>query len=189
MGNRKYQCEITIDIMLIIGKYFQTTNDYINVMKVSKKYQDLTEMYHFNPISDCSIFRNIETQYLYHKEDDKKSNMYGYVYWYSVGYRIYDKRRDKETYKRISLCLADMTSLKEIKLISIKQGQCEIKEGIHEIGSFCFFGNESITSIKLPTTMRRIGDRAFSETNISTITIPEGVTTIGDGCFENCHFF
>ena len=50
---------ITIDSMMIIGKYFETSVDYIHVMKLSKRYQQLTQMYHFNPISDCSIFSNI----------------------------------------------------------------------------------------------------------------------------------
>ena len=31
-----------------------------------------------------------------------------------------------------------------------------------------------------------IGEYTFSHTNISTITIPEGVTSIGDNCFNEC---
>ena len=48
-----YKWKITIDIMMIVGKYFKTNKDFINVMKLTKKYHDLTQMYHFNPISDC----------------------------------------------------------------------------------------------------------------------------------------
>ena len=33
----KSKWEITIDVMMIIGKYFKSNNDYINVMKVNKK--------------------------------------------------------------------------------------------------------------------------------------------------------
>ena len=33
----KMKWEITIDVILIIGKYFETNKDYINVMKVCKK--------------------------------------------------------------------------------------------------------------------------------------------------------
>ena len=47
--------------MMIIGKYFKSNNDYINVMKVNKKYHDLVEMYHFNPTSDCKLFKNMKT--------------------------------------------------------------------------------------------------------------------------------
>ena len=69
----KSKWEITIDVMMIIGKYFKTNNDYINVMKVNKKYHNLVKMYHFNPISDCNLFINIETQHFYSlKEKDKR---------------------------------------------------------------------------------------------------------------------
>ena len=46
--------------MTIIAKYFEEKVDYINVMKVSKRYHDLVKMYHFNPIQDYSLFENIE---------------------------------------------------------------------------------------------------------------------------------
>ena len=57
--------KITIDAIMIIGKYFASNGDYIYIMKASKRYQQLIKMYHFNPISDCSLFKNIEIQYLY----------------------------------------------------------------------------------------------------------------------------
>ena len=34
----KEKQEITIDAMMIVGKYLETNNDMINVMKVTKKY-------------------------------------------------------------------------------------------------------------------------------------------------------
>ena len=37
-GNRK---RITIDLMMIIGKYFEESKDFINVMRVCKRYHDL----------------------------------------------------------------------------------------------------------------------------------------------------
>ena len=58
-----------MDVMLIIGKYFESNNDYINIMKVAKRYHDLAEMYHYNPISDTDLFVNIETQYFYSLRD------------------------------------------------------------------------------------------------------------------------
>ena len=78
----KVKWEMTIDAMLIIGRYFQSNNDFINSMKVCKRYNELVRMYHFNPISEWELFENIETQYLYKPEDEKKQGMYQYVYWY-----------------------------------------------------------------------------------------------------------
>ena len=70
--------------MLIIGKYLKTNNDYINVMKSSKRYNELVAMYHFNPISDTSLFLNIETQYLYEPTDMKIPKVKRYIYLYST---------------------------------------------------------------------------------------------------------
>ena len=78
--------------MMIIGKYFQTSKDFANVTIISKKYYDLTAMYHFNPISDFELFENMETQYLYNKGDYKKEGMHQYVYLYQVDYEVFKKR-------------------------------------------------------------------------------------------------
>lgn len=74
---------ITLDFMMIIGKYFKTNADYINVMKVNKKYINLTKMYKYNPISDTRLFKNIETQHFYSLDDVfyKHRFLYHYVYW------------------------------------------------------------------------------------------------------------
>ena len=78
--------EITISEMTEVGKYFESNNDYINAMKVNKKYKSLTSKYFLNPISDCSLFVNMKCQHFYKREDVKhrKEGMKGYVYWYEV---------------------------------------------------------------------------------------------------------
>ena len=43
-----------------------------------------------------------------------------------------------------------------------------------------------MTSVQLPSSLRNIDNFAFSETNITTVTIPEGVISIGDSCFYRC---
>ena len=40
LNEMKKKWEITIDIMMIIGKYFENCKDYVNVMKSAKKYHD-----------------------------------------------------------------------------------------------------------------------------------------------------
>ena len=49
----KMKWSITIDAMLIIGKYFVSKRDNVNVMKASKRYTKSVKMYHLNPITDC----------------------------------------------------------------------------------------------------------------------------------------
>ena len=42
----KEKWEITIDVMMIIGKYFHSSRDYVNMMKLTKKFKQLVTMYH-----------------------------------------------------------------------------------------------------------------------------------------------
>jgi len=73
-------------MMLIIAKYLETNNDYINLIKTCKKYKDLLSFYKFNPISDPTLFESIQTQHFYKKDDLKyaKKQMYQYIYWGNI---------------------------------------------------------------------------------------------------------
>ena len=89
--------------MMIVGKYFETNNDYINVMKLNSRYRELTQMYHFNPIPDTSLFENMETQYVYEKGDKLKEGIEQHVYWYQVDYEEVKNKNTKDEYKRFEL--------------------------------------------------------------------------------------
>ena len=93
----KEKWELMIDSMMIVGKYFETNNDFINMMKVTKKYHDLVKMYHFNPIDECELFENMESQYFYKPQDrtTKKNDMQQYVYWYNPGRELKENEIDK----------------------------------------------------------------------------------------------
>lgn len=68
---------------MIIGKYFESNRDFVNLMKVSKRFKDIVSMYKFNPISDCSLFENVQTQHFYKIDDiyTAKKGMYRYIFW------------------------------------------------------------------------------------------------------------
>lgn len=53
------------------------------------------------------------------------------------------------------------------------------------LGKQCAEGRGSITAVTLPNTIRIIGDQALSYLNITEITIPEGVETIGAYAFTS----
>lgn len=61
-----------------------------------------------------------------------------------------------------------------------------IQEGITSVGEYLFNGESSIISISLPNSLRSIGVGAFAYTDISVVTIPEGVTKIEPGTFAYC---
>jgi hypothetical protein len=57
---------------------------------------------------------------------------------------------------------------------------------VTSIGSFAFYNCTSLSSITIPNSVTIIGDSAFFSNSITTITIPNSVTTIEDEAFKNC---
>ena len=138
---------------MIIGKYFKKSKDYVNVRRVCKRYKDLVSMYHFNPIQDCSLFENMESQYLYGRGYEKKEGMHQYVYWYEVDYKKIKEGKDDKVLKRIKLSKNSLP---------IENGKCIVPEGVTSIGGNCFNERKSLISVELPSTLMSIGDYAFS---------------------------
>ena len=61
-----------------------------------------------------------------------------------------------------------------------------ISNGITRIGD-CAFDGLGITSITIPDSVTSIGNDAFGDCeNLTDITIPDSVTSIGEGAFRNC---
>ena len=102
--NNKKKWEITLDYMMIIGKYYDNSLDFINNMKVNSKYKDLALLYHFNPINETSLFENMETQHFYNYSDiiNKKDNMFKYIYWFK-NKEMEKYKQDNEIFKDINL--------------------------------------------------------------------------------------
>ncbi|KAL7712155.1 F-box and FNIP repeat-containing protein [Entamoeba marina] len=84
--------------LLICSKYFKTTNDFINVMCVCKKFKETTEKLRFNPISITSLklFPMIQTQYLYIPIDKIIEGIDNYEIWYTIDYEQYLKYKTKK---------------------------------------------------------------------------------------------
>ena len=58
---------------------------------------------------------------------------------------------------------------------------------VREIGHKGFYECDSLTTITLPDGLTTIGDSAFASCDsLTTITLPDGLTTIGDGAFYDC---
>jgi hypothetical protein len=52
---------------------------------------------------------------------------------------------------------------------------------------YIFKGNDKLTSVVIPGTVKEIWDNAFNEcTSLTTVTLSEGLTSIGEGAFRGC---
>ena len=73
-----------------------------------------------------------------------------------------------------------------VRLIIVRDSlmeRAEIPEGVTEIGYGAFASFGSLTEISLPSTLRRIGNEAFSGCSLAHIPLPEGLASIGEHCF------
>ena len=61
-----------------------------------------------------------------------------------------------------------------------------ITYGVTSIGDFAFFGYRNLTSIEIPDSVTSIGRNAFSGCNVMSIEIPDSVTSIGYRAFADC---
>ena len=63
-----------------------------------------------------------------------------------------------------------------------------LKPSIVTIGDGAFSGCEKVTEISIPKNIKTIGARAFQNTNIAAVTIPDNVRKIGDAPFDTCDY-
>ncbi len=61
-----------------------------------------------------------------------------------------------------------------------------IENGVTSVGSAAFSCCKNLTDIKLPASITQIGQYAFFDCGITSITIPNSVTQIGEHAFESC---
>ena len=106
-----------------------------------------------------------------------KANGFALEYFTDAGLR-YEILTDAETAEKyVSIIAYDGTDSQMIipeKLQNIS---------VTEIGYRAFFGNEVITGVTLPSTLKRVGDRAFMYTNVAAIDLPSGLEIIAEGAF------
>ena len=59
-----------------------------------------------------------------------------------------------------------------------------IPDGVKEIKTGAFYGGSDITSVTIPNSVTSIGDNSFGCCNLSSLTIPNSVTYLGWGSFK-----
>ncbi|KAL7714341.1 Leucine rich repeat containing protein BspA family protein [Entamoeba marina] len=168
--------------MMITSKYFETPQDYINMICVNSKFKETLDKFHFNPISveDTKLFPGMETQHLYNKGDIIIYNMHHYIIWYEVIYTKNMINNNNYTYKNARITDAFIGS--EITKVVIPNNIQEIATC-----SLIYSKQKQITSIIIPTNVKRIGGHCFTDLpNLKSVTIPSSVYYMGDDCFNKC---
>lgn len=61
-----------------------------------------------------------------------------------------------------------------------------IPDGVEVIGRHAFYGCERLTTIRIPNSVRTIGEEAFWDSGLTSVYIPNGVEEIGDYAFYYC---
>lgn len=61
-----------------------------------------------------------------------------------------------------------------------------LPEGVTEIADEAFYMAWGLEYVELPSTLRKIGEDAFDDTDLVEVVIPEGVTEVGAGLFHDC---
>ena len=66
--------------------------------------------------------------------------------------------------------------------------QVTVETGITEIGSYAFQGLSGVKTIELPASVLRIGQRAFQQSGLESMKLPNSVAAVESGAFEGCTY-
>ncbi|KAL7714420.1 Leucine rich repeat containing protein BspA family protein [Entamoeba marina] len=190
--------------LLICSKYFETSNDFINIMCVCKKFKETTEKLRFNPIpiKSLKLFPQIQTQYLYSKDDTKIEGIDNYEIWYKINYDEYlNNEKNDMKYHQIIYTKKNRLNYGDSipEKVTILGEKCfgainasiikdiTIPFSIHSLNYKCFYFCTKLTSIDLPSSLTSLSDKCFSNcVSLKCINLSSLIQSLGCGCFNNC---
>ena len=200
------------DMMIVIGKYFDTPRDYVNVTRTCSEYKDLISMYKYNPIAQSDIFINKQTLWIYSKADlerymNSSDRYYEVVVKYPIDITSVDAftaamdmtrpttryRISGDVYGNGIYSYGSVTFDHRITMLYPKRladtfsnvVEATLPTGIREIPDE-FFRDSFLVEVSIPSTVRKIGRKAFYGCCLKHVLIPDGVECIGDSCFDKC---
>lgn len=158
--------------MIIIGKYLNTFDDFVNLEKTCREYRGITEQYHFNPIlfkneKEREIFSSIETLNLYDGYDPQTTQIDTILKSNAKIKKIIIYEDDDEN---------ENENEDEIK-DKIKNGTVEIRK--NKTGKFKFNMDPNIS------VLVGVDDSIYEDNpEIKEIVIPRHITRIRKNCFS-----
>ncbi|ELP89441.1 hypothetical protein EIN_390660 [Entamoeba invadens IP1] len=168
--------------MMVVSRYFEYENDYINIIQVCKKYVNLLELFRYNPIpvTSTKLFPNIQTHYLYFSYEKKLANVSLEVICYPVSVKKYLECK-KEGVKCLNVCAEAMDGP-----LLFDGSNTEIAKVVSSLSEKCFQGKR-IKAVILPNHITSLGNNCFSDCNeLKSVVLPNTLTTLPFMCFSSC---
>ncbi|ELP85376.1 hypothetical protein EIN_086580 [Entamoeba invadens IP1] len=168
--------------IMIVGKYFETQDDFINVMAVSKKFRELCDRYHFNPISltqkTLHLFVRLQTLYLYTKLDDFLQGVNNYVICYRVDYKEYLDIKGKHLHKNLKFLHIEFSMYDD-------QLPFDSSNEVNQVGYYAFSWCVD-NRVELKKNIKMLSPRSFSDSGIKELLIHSNINFLPVSCFKNC---
>ena len=140
--------------ILIVGNYLHSSQDYINLIQVCKKFELSLDKYRYNPIpiTSTKLFPLMETQYLYDSKEKRCEDVELYKINYPISYSEYLKcmKQDNIKVRTVYFQREDIMNFNGI-----------FPEEVHSLKANCFKHNRSINSLIIPSTITSIGMSCF----------------------------
>ncbi|BFU25181.1 leucine rich repeat protein, BspA family protein [Entamoeba histolytica HM-1:IMSS-B] len=167
--------------MMIVGKYFKTKKDYINLIMTNSRFKRINEMYLFNPISISSLnlFPSIKTLFLYNQNDINEylmNQVKNIVISFKISYSqyLYYKRfYSSISFKNISYSEEDCFKFGKL-----------LKESCHSLenDSLEYYNSQTIS---FGSTLRNIGSNSLSKCPyLKELNLPSTILTLNTYCFS-----
>lgn len=90
-------------------------------------------------------------------------------------------------FKCENLVELEIPSVKTLRSFSFSQTPIkEVKLGAEVIGNGVFLDCTELESVNLGLNLKKLGNKAFKSTSISSIELPESLEEMGSDCFSDC---
>lgn len=189
--------KINRNFMMIVGKYFKSIEDFINLEKTCKEYNGIMEQYHFNPImfekdKEYTFFPEIETFHFYGNRWSRKE--------FDLN-RINTLPNNNKIKKIIVHENVSLNAIGTVNNIDFRHIKGILTLGMDKkINLLCGVNNKlnesTIKNIVIPTHITGLDNKCFCfntfddrylSTRIESIFIPTSVISIGSYCFSECY--
>ncbi|KAL7717779.1 Leucine rich repeat containing protein BspA family protein [Entamoeba marina] len=207
MKLNKVNCEqVDSYLMLIMSKYFITSQNFINITCVNSKFKETTKKLRFNPIQikSLKLFPTIQTRYWYNENDTKIEGIDDYELLYEIDcdenlkYKennikchvvVFTENNRKKYGNHIhgGITVLGKRFILPLSLTSLCNECFHWCEALTSIGIGCFSNCISLKPITIPSSITTLSDECFSEClSLTSINLPSPLKELGKYCFMDC---